>query len=539
MWRVLFVATVAIATCLSLPALACNCDDDTLQIPVQSSQLEVWGVARAVAPNANGTLVRLQVYDISYDKDGRKPQEIIVQDPQFCGVGFKEGRTYWVRGIRDSIKEQLYHTNICTKSRETAVPPEYIDGARADLERVESKSQKKIERALLGAEPCKDPDKPFESFAISVAPGDDPLIQQPGFALKKKRRPDCLAEQMVEAIGEVVDPEQSMLIAGTRLLDRPMGFVDVWGCEDPPGCRSFAETLQERLLEVEVPLTEQQARTLAKQMHSVTDRDPSIDIARTLCRLDGVEAAEQFARNNKLVGGQRWDRQLETMLFECNVATRDFDKARTFLQTTNPGPAFALAFRWVTNAEGSNLPVRKDAPTIDAALEGMSLRAARQAFLRSELWENDPLMLEAFAETIAADPDAPVAIRRLGALAYHKAALLLPSAADAYRQFARELAPDDDLADALGKLRAAHAESASANQARTSLAQRSAAEEVAQLNLDAPQTNQAQENTRRGPILKDDADDGLDLDWGSLALHLLVVVGALSAVAFLASRGRS
>jgi hypothetical protein len=458
-------------------AFPCDCGSQkqTAKDLERGAPVVFWGEVVEFSKLHDAQVVHLRVDQVR--KGTRQGQVFRVLSDPNCPTSFELGESYVVLASQhlpnfgDRRLRGRWTTNRCAGTRRAPYPPriaELLDVPPATDH--DDKVSSALDKVVQGC-PNEGEQITIERFQVALAKDDDPLIIEPPSARRpQKEPPSCVATALI-GNRRIRDIREDVLVRGTARLtdDRLSSTAEVRACGDLTPCASFSDIVHTDLNQVVLPRTAEQARLVASGLKTEDDRDTSVEIARTLCTVDGWEAARDFARNNRVMGGKLWQRAFERMLFDCAVSLGKFELALENIGGAPPGSIYEVGLSWAQErsaADDWKPPFRKDGPTFVSKWSeatGHTEGAAtmiRQQFVRSTGWTNDLIWLEAFAEAVAADEHAPPAVRRVGALAYHKAARLYPPAAEQYEQWADDLIAPKEMSADLAELDAAFEEAA-------------------------------------------------------------------------------
>lgn len=472
-----------------------------------SAPIQFWGRLSESKQAYQQTLVKFAVVQSVGSRSVHGTAEFRISKQ--CPISVKRDTNYLVHSFVCADSKHKWCLDGCSLTRPLARPPEpgevYDDVAALDTD-----ESRRLELEVAQAlRECPRSTRERTTFMVELGGSQDPLLVEPSTA-----ELDCVGKALLS----VRAPRQLVSVSGSiDWKPRPPSVdVDVWDCAEAPWtCLRFGDALLEKLLVVEAPMSEAQVRLFEAELDHLRGDHPSIEIARQICGVDGFIRAESFALEHGFVETRGWNASFDAMAFECAMALGDYRIAQNYVDGAAQGALAGVVLDWAAVRDGQPLPLRRAEPTFlesaRTADETLTPVLVRQQFARSAGWVNNPVFLEAFAESIAGDERAPSSTRILAAVAYRKAALLRPEATVLYTAFARELATDDETADALATLQerfdaalAAHGERAAATaEAREdSPEQRLAPVPVAPPSAPKPPAStSASESSDRDPML--------------------------------------
>lgn len=483
--RILFALLTLLAISFaSAPAFACKCPRGI--DPVTKSKSVFYGTVSKVTQRGSNDRVEFQIEKLYKGEEKDLVQLYVNRFEHDCGLRMEEGEKYMVYAI--DFYPRGVATTMCLGTHQSDEPPAGEDGWKdieveiPDPTDVESK-MRKIARSI--ATKCaNDARVPDAGFALVLSSNGDPMrpTSQEKLSPRDDKFAQCMADEFMQR-NDLPAPEETTLIKGWwQQSDRNYPILlDELPCDET--CTDWFGLVKSALLAVRLPAA-------SKPTEDASAQEFGLESDRQKCVREGLDSILSIPES----GGRSAVRRRNTMLVECAIARAEFGRAMELAGEADVTPAFFEAIKWAyestssdqkaptpqgdagaapaadTDAVGS-YPVSTDLdsfPTFYFEERGKpdagDFRVLRSAFVGSQGWASQPLFLEAFAQSVVSDESASEPMRNLAALAYRKAARLVPSAEAEYRELARKASSSNgvdllvaELDEAYQKAVAAHA----------------------------------------------------------------------------------
>lgn len=421
------LATFALIALFGADAFACTCEKNIK--PIEGSKMIFWGKAKQITPRGSQDRVEFEVTQVF--KGDERPA-VSLYSNRFrhdCGFRFQEDKTYMVYAY--DFYPRGVATSLCWGTHEAAEAPaedawksvKVTVPEDTELEEALRKAAKDIVPRCAQKHRAKD-----DGFSLVFSPQGDPMRAK---AKKKGRgRDDAFAECVAQGFLEVDDlprPAAPALIDGWYQKEYKILPIAIDEVPCGEGCVDWNALVKGRLVDADGPdTTDKVSFELKSQFEE--------------CTRSGLGAIHLETTGPSSLKARR-----DRMIADCIAWRGEFDKLDPYLESITD-PAIKAALIWAREkskpAEGKTIyPITRGEETfVGAAIEGKpspgKLRILRSHLVDDEPWAESPLYLEAFAQSITADPDASPGMRDLAALAYHRAGLLVPEAAAAYGELA-------------------------------------------------------------------------------------------------------
>lgn len=466
--HILSVAVLAVTLFHAAPAFACKCVE---RVDPKDMEIGFWGTVESIEPKGSRDKVSFNVDQQFRGEERAKVNVFASRFEHDCGIRFEVGKTYVVYAY--SFYPRGVATSQCWYSyqRDEAPTDEEFSRPKKDIREPTELEKKLRPIAKLKVPVCGRGTRVRNSgFSIIVAPDGDP-VQAPTGGPVAQRDLDfqtCVTEALLD---EIPRPEEPVRIEGwyqSGDKDLPVLLDEIPCGED---CPDWPSQIRSALFDVELPLDEETAKARAAAFSIERTREAQLKMAEALCPFEGVDAGKNYAEAGDAPPAPPGKKA--EILLNCALTRGEFLLATDY-KNGAPNPVLSAALDWARAKakEGQLYPIRTEGPTFaeywfennpEEQLD--NFRVLRSAFLGEVRWANQPAFLEAFAETILADKDAPDGMRDYAALAYEKAARLRPEATVAYKNLAAQVSTSPKFAELQKQLDEAFAKAQEARNA--------------------------------------------------------------------------
>lgn len=407
-------------------AFACKCERNIR--PVSKSKIVFWGKVKSVTPRGSQDRIEFEVTQVY---KGDEKEAVSVYSNRFhhdCGIRFEVDKTYMVYAY--DFYPRGVATSMCwgTTPAEEAVPVEdwkKLKVSIPDDTKVEEqlrKISKKIVPRCGAKHRVQD-----AGFEMILSPDGDPIRPPPPLRIRERidEFQECVGEGFLE-VNDLPKPDKPVQIMGWYQKDyKPIPvLLDEIPCAE--NCQDWVTRVKAELMDPKGP---EPADKISFDLHSEFKQ----------CLEGGVSAVGAESHGTDSVKMRR-----DRVLADCVAQRGELDQLDPFMDQI-PNTAVVAALKWAKAKQvpegGSLYPISTGTPTYpDVWMKGKpnegKFRILRSNFVADNRWAESPLYLEAFAESILGDKDAPKSMRDLASLAFHRAGLMMPKAAEAYEKLA-------------------------------------------------------------------------------------------------------